>query len=76
MTSQEVGEGGIMSRDVEEIVCVCVQIGGGQSQEGRGEKGEAYCREPRKEGKKCSHRNGKTLTIIETESREKHTENL
>lgn len=30
----------------------------------------------RKEGKKCSHRNGKTLTIIETESREKHTENL
>lgn len=54
---------------------VC-KLEGDQSQEGRGEKGEAYCREPRKEGKKCSHRNGKTLTIIETESREKHTENL
>lgn len=38
MTSQEVGEGGIMSRDVEEKVCVCVQIGGGPKPRGTWQK--------------------------------------
>lgn len=56
-----------------ESMCLCANWRGPKP---RGTWGEAYCREPRKEGKKCSHRNGKTLTIIETESREKHTENL
>lgn len=46
MTSQEVGEGGIMSKDREESVCVCVRKGETEAnRETLREKREVYWRE-------------------------------